>query len=72
MLMLDYGAESDVSGFGLSPVLRLVVAGQSIILIRQLVEKGVDPRGPLDRAVRWGRSDVNSCLLGAGFPFSII
>lgn len=39
----DHARSSDINGIGPSRVLRLVIAGQFIISIRQMVEKGAYP-----------------------------
>lgn len=66
LLMLMYGADPNIGGFGPMSVLTIAMKDQPMKLIEELVRKGAELRGELKNAVYYSRVDVVRFLLDNG------
>ena len=65
MLMLDYGAHPNVSGFCFLDILGWGLRTLPVGLSKKLIEKGAGYRGGFSRAVSSGRINAVNCMLDA-------
>ncbi|KAL9115580.1 MAG: hypothetical protein Q9187_007265 [Circinaria calcarea] len=66
LLMLEYGADPNIGGFGRLSNLTIAMKEQPVELIGEFIKKGTELKGELINAVRYDRLDVVEYLLDSG------